>query len=627
MSSVVTQDHHHHHHKTSLTTPRTTEPEHETKGGPEGIAVPVGQGQHQKGSSPLGGCSEAGFASLASPVPTMPSMLAHLASPPSSMTTGGPTTGPGYVMMTTHGLGAGISPTESGDEDDELKVFLNSLSADQLIQLGKNVASVQKQKLIHGPADLFHPYSTTIGTASPTGLGGMPLGVPLSPHALSPASAPVLHHEGCTGAAFIRFQYPNKGQHLEYSLRADIDHISADELPEDFRRENCVYPRAYCGLDAYVGNRYEYETQVNDIAWRLTWLNRDVLAGKRGLIQRAVDNYRNLFKESRSRRVIRQDKLTTGTLRRRSAEPGLLSSKLDSTDHANRARPFLSSGPRPSPSVSASTSSSSSSTKKSLDIFSAVIAFEDRRGRLVETKIRLNVDVVDLARIDDKFRAANCLFPHAYHQMVQLFGSAGTPSTASLAAAAGQDDMWLFECAINELGWKLAYLNPSKLGGKKVALMAAIDAFRERFEPMHQGPPLLSLALGQSNLLPPYGDVSHHDSRPLARHAVLSPNPTSTSTSTSTSNAVLQRFHDSYVQPSETHHFLEHSLLHDVPSLQHSQHPQQSPSPSPSPSPSHTHPHTPTLFDAVQLPNARRLERPSLFYPPKARYPHAGGPS
>ena len=46
------------------------------------------------------------------------------------------------------------------------------------------------------------------------------------------------------------------------------------------------------------------------------------------------------------------------------------------------------------------------------------------------------------------------------------------------------DEMWNFECAMNELGWKLAYLNPSKLNGKKVALMAAIDAFRERFDPM-----------------------------------------------------------------------------------------------------------------------------------------------
>ena len=42
-----------------------------------------------------------------------------------------------------------------------------------------------------------------------------------------------------------------------------------------------------------------------------------VLAGKRGLIQRAVDSYRNRTPESRSRRVLRQQKLQEGVLRRR----------------------------------------------------------------------------------------------------------------------------------------------------------------------------------------------------------------------------------------------------------------------------------------------------------------------
>ena len=40
----------------------------------------------------------------------------------------------------------------------------------------------------------------------------------------------------------------------------------------------------------YKGNRWDYETSVNEIGWRLTHLN-SVLIQKRGLLQRAVDRF------------------------------------------------------------------------------------------------------------------------------------------------------------------------------------------------------------------------------------------------------------------------------------------------------------------------------------------------
>ena len=60
--------------------------------------------------------------------------------------------------------------------------------------------------------------------------------------------------------------------------------------------------------------------QLMNLLWKLTWLNAPVLSGKRGLIQRAVDSYRNRLPETRSRRVLRQEKLHSGTLRRRTID-------------------------------------------------------------------------------------------------------------------------------------------------------------------------------------------------------------------------------------------------------------------------------------------------------------------
>ena len=336
--------------------------------------------------------------------------------------------GGSQMTATTNG-----SSEDEDEDDDALRNFLNSLSADQLIQLGKNVASVQKQKLNpqqHGH-DMFKPYNSASGSTSRT---------PNSK--LTPTRAPVLH-QGTGGIQYIRFQYPNKGQHQEYSIRADIDHIEAEQLPEDFKRENCVYPRAYCIFENYVGNRYEYETQVNDIAWRLTWLNRDILSGKRGLIQRAVDNYRNLFRESRSRRVIRQDKITTGTLRRRSGEFPLgepLAGSFNNTLNSPSAPPYShtpSSGTssyasnNPYKNLTNALANSSINTGNS-DMMTAMIQYEDRRGKIVQTKIRLNVDLVDTSMLmDEKFKLNNCLFPHAYHQALQYYNSA-TPQTGDM---------------------------------------------------------------------------------------------------------------------------------------------------------------------------------------------------
>ncbi len=90
------------------------------------------------------------------------------------------------------------------------------------------------------------------------------------------------------GVEWLTFVYTSKGISLNYKVRIDTNTVDVSTLDEAFKIVNSVYPKAVCERKDYKGNRWEYETTVNDIGWRLTVLNPE-LSGKRGLLQRAVD--------------------------------------------------------------------------------------------------------------------------------------------------------------------------------------------------------------------------------------------------------------------------------------------------------------------------------------------------
>lgn len=127
-----------------------------------------------------------------------------------------------------------------------------------------------------------------------------------------PATTPLVVRQDQNGVQWIAFEYSRDRVKMEYTIRCDVESINVDELPPDFKTENCVYPRACCAKDSYKGNRLHYETECNTVGWALAQLN-PCLRGKRGLIQRAVDSWRNSNQDPRlrSRRVRRQAKMTT----------------------------------------------------------------------------------------------------------------------------------------------------------------------------------------------------------------------------------------------------------------------------------------------------------------------------
>ncbi|KAG2236847.1 hypothetical protein BDF21DRAFT_413373 [Thamnidium elegans] len=119
------------------------------------------------------------------------------------------------------------------------------------------------------------------------------------------------------GIEHITFLYSRDRLVKEYTVRTDVENVNLQDISSDFRAQNAIYPRANVTREEYDGNRWEYETSCNRLGWELCWLNQEQLCGRRGLIQRAVDSYRNRHAEMRSRRVTRQEKVANGTLRKR----------------------------------------------------------------------------------------------------------------------------------------------------------------------------------------------------------------------------------------------------------------------------------------------------------------------
>lgn len=171
------------------------------------------------------------------------------------------------------------------------------------------------QQQLQRPGPGMSPASAT-PQGAPAGLHpGQPGSSGVNPNAAPgpiPATTPLVVRQDQNGVQWIAFEYSRDRVKMEYTIRCDVESVNADTLPQDFKTENCVYPRACCPKDQYKGNRLHYETECNTVGWALAHLN-PCLRGKRGLIQRAVDSWRNSNQDPRlrSRRVRRMAKINS----------------------------------------------------------------------------------------------------------------------------------------------------------------------------------------------------------------------------------------------------------------------------------------------------------------------------
>ncbi|CAG8508776.1 12314_t:CDS:2 [Ambispora gerdemannii] len=273
--------------------------------------------------------------------------------------------------------------------------------------------------------------SPTTSTSHPTNLKRSEFS-PSPNHAL-PATDPVI--ETHDGIPFVVFTYSVKGNNKEYRIRIDLNSANLNDITDQFKRENCLYPRAHCPEEKYQGNRWHYENECNNLGWKLAWLNQEDIAGKRGLLQRAVDSYRNRDPNMRSRRVVRNEKINNGTLRKRATRD---SDSFDGNPDSKSLKRHR-----------------SAAKQLSVNTFS--------KGVSTKIRIRADIESVNLTDLTEDFKRKNSVFPRV------------------LSDQANRGKNWELENWCNEIGWKLAYLNPSKLNEKKLLLQKALDLYRAKF--------------------------------------------------------------------------------------------------------------------------------------------------
>ncbi|RUP49164.1 hypothetical protein BC936DRAFT_143153 [Jimgerdemannia flammicorona] len=346
------------------------------------------------------------------------------------------------------------------------------------------------------------------------------------------AAAALSCHEPVTevkdGVEWVSFIYSHNRTLKQYSVRTDIDSVQLQDIDEKFKNDNCVYPRANLSRETYQGNRWAYETECNLLGWKLAWLNQNEISGKRGLIQRAVDSYRNRYPNMRSRRVARQEKLMNGTLRKRkNRENGSTSggSSGGDDDHVNPAESGKGSGTGRCIKAQKTHHHHNRSQPHATDKHPKTFVIDDF-GKNTRCRIRINVDDVNLSEIDLVFKKNNSVYPRAAFVEPETY--------------TGCQSRWEEECECNDLGWKLAWLNPRHLANKKALLQRALDIYRSKFLPnlrprrtsKHSFPP--QTLLPNPPQLPPSVIIPHHEF--ISPH--MSPSSSFRSCSSSTTDSL-----------------------------------------------------------------------------------------
>ncbi|OQD80329.1 hypothetical protein PENANT_c036G00829 [Penicillium antarcticum] len=183
----------------------------------------------------------------------------------------------------------------------------SAMTSSPIMKLDTSQQPTPPQQTMHNPplsATSNHPMSSNIHSSPP--LAGSSSAAP----GPIPATTPLVVRQDSNGVQWIAFEYSRDRVKMEYTIRCDVESVNVDTLDQNFKTENCVYPRACCSKDQYRGNRLVYETECNAVGWALAELN-PALRSKRGLIQRAVDSWRNSNQDPRlrSRRVRRMAKI------------------------------------------------------------------------------------------------------------------------------------------------------------------------------------------------------------------------------------------------------------------------------------------------------------------------------
>lgn len=298
---------------------------------------------------------------------------------------------------------------------------------------------------------------------------------------------PLRIYKDSKGVDWISFAYSRERIRTEYTIRGDVETVDLDTLSEEFKQQNCIYPRARVPPEQYTGTRHRYETECNSIGWALAKLN-PCLRNKRGLIQRAVDSWRNKEPSLRSRRIRRMVALNNLHCIRDARDMSFIiphESPLPARFRQVASKTDVTLPPHHT--ICPNTvEKNDTETKKTQDT-------QEKLGELIKkpkyillddikketrVRVRINLDDVNLEEIPDAFRRDHCLFPRRFIPILTTYGE----PIFHKYEYEFQTEEAKKEQMINEIGWKLAWLNMRLFANRLSFLQRAVDAYRNKIE-------------------------------------------------------------------------------------------------------------------------------------------------
>ncbi|KAJ2686599.1 hypothetical protein GGH99_003449, partial [Coemansia sp. RSA 1285] len=135
---------------------------------------------------------------------------------------------------------------------------------------------------------------------NPTPKSQQPLPLPSPLPVPAPLQSPPPQQASQNAKCLTLSAYVN-GKFSRIRINVDLGSMGDDstKVGARFKRDHAVFPRALdtprTRYGAQLQGRWEFEQTCNELAWRLVWLNRTRLHGRKLLVQRCIDAYRGRF--------------------------------------------------------------------------------------------------------------------------------------------------------------------------------------------------------------------------------------------------------------------------------------------------------------------------------------------
>ncbi|RMZ78453.1 hypothetical protein DV737_g3863, partial [Chaetothyriales sp. CBS 132003] len=340
-----------------------------------------------------------------------------------------------------------------------------------------------------------------------------------------PATTPLVVRQDGNGVQWIAFEYSRDRVKMEYTIRCDVESVNIDTLSQEFKSENCVYPRACVPKEQYKGNRLASASTT----WisRPSWFDVDAGAQRKAAWIRPEAMAPSAY--SGTPQQYRQGSASShmgspNDLRQAQVFPGYQTYPTVPTTMGPSMSPSIQGGmhhlARPGGPAAMASASARRRSQDDIALFGDVPEEKRRKFILVEdtqkasrVRVKVTLDQIEMSEIPDSYRKQNSVFPRAYFPVQmqtarepsrhdrfveegdEVDGGAPVVGKTTVPAQVGNEE---FEVAVpqiskskrakeqkfNDIGYRMAWGQGRVFSNRPIFLaradMTAVDAFRSK---------------------------------------------------------------------------------------------------------------------------------------------------